>query len=274
MLAFALLAVLFHPALRASARQITVVNSCAATVWPAIFTGGGDIPSQPTGWELGAGQSTSFAVSDNWTAARVWARTNCVADPSGTLQCATGDCRGSGLTCGATGAPPATLAELTLTAHGADSYDISLVDGFNVPMGISLSRPDCKAPACAVNINNVCPSALRTALDAGGHNLACNSACAAGLGGTPDGNKACCTGSFTDPGKCKSCGVDYYGVFKDQCPDAYAYAYDESSGTALWTCDNSAAAPADYTITFCPSGSHYVGPTAASTQYDGDHATC
>lgn len=34
------------------------------------------------------------------------------------------------------------------------------------------------------------------------------------------------------------------------CPNAYAYAYDESSNTALWTCDSSLNA--DYTLTFCP----------------------
>ena len=47
-----------------------------------------------------------------------------------------------------------------------------------------------------------------------------------------------------------------------------------SDGSSLWTCDNSANAPADFTITFCPDGSDYVGPTSASTEYDGDTATC
>ena len=37
---------------------------------------------------------------------------------------------------------------------------------------------------------------------------------------------------------------------EDNCPNSYVYAYDESSGTALWTCDSGLAA--DYTITFCP----------------------
>lgn len=36
---------------------------------------------------------------------------------------------------------------------------------------------------------------------------------------------------------------------KQGCPDAYAYAYDESSKSALWTCD--AKKKADYTVTFC-----------------------
>ncbi len=39
-------------------------------------------------------------------------------------------------------------------------------------------------------------------------------------------------------------------IAEQNCPNAYAYAYDESSGSALFTCD--AALAADYTITFCP----------------------
>ena len=42
-----------------------------------------------------------------------------------------------------------------------------------------------------------------------------------------------------------------YDIFaENNCPNAYAYAYDESSGTALWTCDSNLRA--DYTVTFCP----------------------
>lgn len=40
------------------------------------------------------------------------------------------------------------------------------------------------------------------------------------------------------------------GHIENKCPNSYVYAYDESSGTALWTCN--AALNADYTITFCP----------------------
>ena len=34
------------------------------------------------------------------------------------------------------------------------------------------------------------------------------------------------------------------------CPNSYAYAYDERSNTALFTCDSNLNA--DYTLTFCP----------------------
>ena len=37
---------------------------------------------------------------------------------------------------------------------------------------------------------------------------------------------------------------------EDNCPNSYVYAYDEQSGTALWTCPSSEAP--NYTVTFCP----------------------
>ncbi len=40
------------------------------------------------------------------------------------------------------------------------------------------------------------------------------------------------------------------GYAEGNCPNAYAYAFDESSGSALWTCDS--GLNADYTLTFCP----------------------
>ena len=51
-------------------------------------------------------------------------------------------------------------------------------------------------------------------------------------------------------------GVAFYKYFKDNCRDSYAYAYDEASHTALWTCDSKKKA--DYTLTFCPSGGKLV----------------
>jgi hypothetical protein len=38
--------------------------------------------------------------------------------------------------------------------------------------------------------------------------------------------------------------------FKTNCPNAYAYAYDESSESALFTCASSKKA--NYQVTFCP----------------------
>ena len=57
---------------------------------------------------------------------------------------------------------------------------------------------------------------------------------------------------------------------ESNCPNAYCYAYDESSGTAIHTCATSNNA--DYTVTFCPSasqdttnGAYVLGPIANGT---------
>jgi hypothetical protein len=75
----------------------------------------------------------SVGVADGWQG-RFWARTGCNFNGNGQGHCATGDC-GDKLQCnGAGGVPPATLVEVTLNGDGGqDFYDISLVDGFNVP---------------------------------------------------------------------------------------------------------------------------------------------
>jgi hypothetical protein len=78
----------------------------------------------------------SVGVADNW-GGRFWARTGCNFNQNGQGHCATGDC-GDKLQCrGAGGVPPATLAEVTLKGdRGQDFYDVSLVDGFNVPVQV------------------------------------------------------------------------------------------------------------------------------------------
>ncbi|CAH8272995.1 unnamed protein product [Arabidopsis lyrata] len=68
--------------------------------------------------------------------ARIWGRTNCNFDSSGRGRCETGDCNG-GLQCTGWGQPPNTLAEYALNQYNnLDFYDISLVDGFNIPMSL------------------------------------------------------------------------------------------------------------------------------------------
>jgi hypothetical protein len=61
----------------------------------------------------------------------------------------------------------------------------------------------------------------------------------------------CCSGSHSTAAACPPSGVQFYAFFKQACPSSYAYAYDESSNTALWTFDSRLLA--DYTLTFCPA---------------------
>ncbi|KAI9849139.1 MAG: hypothetical protein M1837_005369 [Sclerophora amabilis] len=131
----------------ADTRPIKIKNQCAETVHPAILTQSGGGPST-SGFELPAGKCKTLDVGPDWQG-RVWGRTNCTFNSAGTggvdggfdgsgKACLTGDCAG-GLECTASGQTPVTLAEFTLSsASGQAFYDISLVDGYNLPLAIVL----------------------------------------------------------------------------------------------------------------------------------------
>ncbi|KAL5520920.1 hypothetical protein ACEPAF_2923 [Sanghuangporus sanghuang] len=243
-------------AIGVSARTFTVVNNCAFTIWPAIFTDlnvGTAVPDQPTGWEQAASQSVSFTVPDDWKAGRIWGRRDCdfSVDP-GPNSCVVGGCNG-GLECDAntgTGVPPASVAEWTLSADGnQDWYDVSLVDGYDLPMSIT-NNVGCSVADCSADLNPDCPAELIGPYNDDGEPVGCKSACYANLDGNQANSPNCCSGQYSTPETCPSSGVQYYDYFKSRCPNSYVYAYDESSGTALWTCDSGLSA--DYTLTFCP----------------------
>ncbi|PIL28932.1 hypothetical protein GSI_08979 [Ganoderma sinense ZZ0214-1] len=270
--------------LLSSARTFTVVNSCPFTIWPAIFTdlsAGTAVPDFPTGWEAPPSNSVSFTVPDNWKAGRIWGRRDCDFTITSGPTCLDGWCNG-GLLCDphtGTGVPPVSVAEWTLQGDGnQDFYDVSLVDGFNLPMEITFTAGiNCPTAGCPVDLIPNCPDPLKGPFDSNGIAVGCKSACDANLDGNPTDSANCCTGSHNTPATCPASGVQYYSYFKGNCPDAYAYAYDESSGTALLICN--AGIGADYTLTFCPpsgtssnaaSGSAAVGSgttiaTGAST---------
>ncbi|KAH9927973.1 Osmotin thaumatin-like protein [Epithele typhae] len=240
----------------ASARTFTVYNNCPFTIWPALFTDlnvAPNVPNQPGGWVQGQYQAVSFYVPDNWQAGRIWARRNCdFSSNPGPNSCLDGGCNG-GLVCDphtGTGVPPATVAEFTLQGAGfQDWYDVSLVDGYNLPMSITNNK-GCHLANCGVDLGPNCPEPLKGPFDASGFPVGCKTACKAGLAPDPRNDPYCCTGSHDTAATCPPSGVLYYDYFKGNCPNSYAYAYDESSGTALWTCDSNLAA--DYTVTFCP----------------------
>ncbi|KAA1473933.1 thaumatin-like protein [Dentipellis sp. KUC8613] len=250
-----ILAVLGISGSGALARTFTVRNNCAYTVWyAAIFTDlnvGSATPNYPTGWEAAPHTSVSFSVPNNWRAGRIWGRRDCNFNGNpGPNSCVTGGCNG-GLRCDprtGTGVPPVTLAEFTLSSGGPpDFYDVSVVDGFNIPLRISPTA-GCPTAECPVDLNPSCPGQIAGPRDSSGRVEGCRSACQAGLAPDPGNSPNCCTGSHSTPATCPASGVQYYSYFKGRCPRSYVYAYDESSGTALWTCNRQA----DYTVTFCP----------------------
>ncbi|THU59282.1 hypothetical protein C4D60_Mb07t00480 [Musa balbisiana] len=89
---------------------------------------------------LAAAASSSAPTAPPGRSGRFWARTGCAFDPfSASGTCDTGDCGGA-LRCTVGGSPPVTLAEFTLAGSSSgdqDFYDVSLVDGYNVGVGVS-----------------------------------------------------------------------------------------------------------------------------------------
>lgn len=255
-----------------------IVNKCRHTIWPGLLSGANAPQLPTTGFALKSGKSKTITIPKSWSG-RMWGRTHCGRDSSGKLSCLTGDCGSGMLQCAGSGAkPPATLAEFTLNGtNGLDFYDVSLVDGYNLPMlvlpkggTINLkkfivaniydiyfhfewnikiiilfkiidnligTRGGCGATGCLVDLNGACPKELRVA--SGGRVVACRSACEA-LGDP----RFCCSEAFATP---DTCGPSMYSLFfKYICPRAYSYAYDDKTST--FTC----ASP-DYMIVFCPS---------------------
>ncbi|KAJ0027545.1 hypothetical protein Pint_35760 [Pistacia integerrima] len=225
----------------AHSRTITITNNCAYTIWPGTLTGSGAQLST-TGFSLAPKAKKALTVPSPWSG-RFWARTLCSTDSTGKFICATADCGSGQVTCNGKGAvPPATLVEFTIAANnGQDSYDISLVDGFNVPVSVTPtggSGSKCTKASCTGNVNAVCPSQLQVK-GSGGSVIACKSACEAF-----NQPQYCCTGSYHSSNICKP--TNYSMIFKKQCPDAYSYAYDDN--TSLLSCTGGA----NYVITFCP----------------------
>ncbi|CAH9142414.1 unnamed protein product [Cuscuta epithymum] len=218
-------------------------NKCEQTIWPGILSNAGVAPLDITGFSLERGESKTISAPSSW-GGRLWGRTQCTEDSAGQFSCVTGDCGSGKEECaGGNAAPPATLAEFTLDGSGGmDFYDVSLVDGYNLPMLVvpqGGSGANCSATGCRVDVNGLCPSALKVT-SSEGDMVACKSACEAF--GDPE---YCCSGAFGTPDACKP--SSYSMMFKGACPSAYSYAYDDRTST--FTCSG---AP-DYVITFCPS---------------------
>ncbi|KAJ6998832.1 hypothetical protein NC653_014859 [Populus alba x Populus x berolinensis] len=220
-----------------SGAKFTIINRCDYTVWPGILSNAGSTPLDSTGFELPQGGSRSFQAPPNWSG-RFWGRTGCTFDPNtGQGTCITGDCSSNQIECNGKNAnPPATLAEFTVGSGVKDFYDVSLVDGYNLPMIVEPNggSGSCLSTGCMTDLNQQCPAELR--VESG---QACKSACEAF--GNPE---YCCSGAYGAPDTCKP--SVYSEMFKTACPRSYSYAYDDATST--FTCTG-----ADYVITFCPS---------------------
>src|SRR5579863_10264094 len=164
-------------------RKLYIENQCTYTIW--TFGGGGVFPG---GANLKTGPGEAFVVGwSNAFSGRLWPRSGCNAGGTGCTQ--TGN---------------DTLAEITLMAGMAsDWYDISLVDGFTIPVGIiQLSVPwspsaayvpggrlsaadqECGSPICAIDMNPGCPASQQEK-DSSGHVWGCKNGQSANGGKAP-----------------------------------------------------------------------------------------
>ncbi|GAB4844868.1 hypothetical protein Ancab_038259 [Ancistrocladus abbreviatus] len=213
-----------------SARVFTIINDCKETIWPAVTPGenfGGG------GFALKRGQAIVYTAPVGWSG-RIWARTGCNFDKNGNGTCLTGAC-GTALQCKASGTPPATLAEFTLAER--DFYDVSLVDGFNLPLAVKPINGvgNCSVAGCDYDLRKNCPTEL--AEKANRKTVACRSAC-----DVFNTDEYCCRGVY---GNSAVCQATYYSKkFKEACPAAYSYAYDDP--TSIFTCSGT-----DYVLAFC-----------------------
>ncbi|KAH6780371.1 Pathogenesis-related thaumatin superfamily protein [Perilla frutescens var. hirtella] len=216
------------------ARVFTIVNYCRQTIWPAVFPGenfnGG-------GFTLKTGESRVFTAPVGWSG-RIWARTGCKFDSRGNGSCETGRC-GSSYKCGGSGETPASLAEFTLASP--DFYDVSLVDGFNLPVTVTPLNGgggNCSVAGCDGDLRQTCAKELAVK-GGGGRVVGCRSAC-----DVFNTDEYCCRGVYGNPMTCQP--TSYSKLFKQACPTAYSYAYDDPS--SIFTCITG-----DYVVSFCSS---------------------
>ncbi|KAL0335198.1 UNVERIFIED_CONTAM: Pathogenesis-related thaumatin-like protein 3.5 [Sesamum radiatum] len=175
--------------------KFTIINYCKETIWPGItpnnFSGGG--------FALKPAQSAVFTAPPAWNG-RIWARTGCNFDRN---------------------------AEFTL--GDIDYYDVSLVDGFNLPIVVKpvSGKGNCSSAGCDADLRPNCPPELT--LKADGKTVACQSACS-----VFNTDEYCCRGAFSTPMACLP--TNYSRSFKAACPAAYSFAHDDP--TSIITCSS------------------------------------
>jgi hypothetical protein len=218
-------------------RKLYIENRCDYATWTLVSDAFRNIMpnSQPYKME----PHTAIVVGwPNEFSGRIWPRSSCTGSGYNDLKCVQ------------TGAD--TLAEFTLTkGMNSDWYDVSLVDGFTIPVGILQldvpwkSRPDyvvggplgsneiCGSPVCAPDLNPNCPASQQQK-DAGGKVWGCKS-----------GPKA------SDAAK----------YLKAGCPSSYSYDFDDPQ--SLFRCptaaQNGGTGAKDYDIIYCPTQGSLAG---------------
>lgn len=199
--------------------NFTIVNKCNYTVWPASTLSG-------SGFVLKPGETSTITIPAKWDGF-VWGRTLCTTDSTTAgFSCITGDCGTGKVKCEGRGSPPATLAKFRLNGpNNQDFYDISILDGYNIPMEVVPSTGKCNNTSCPVDLNMGCPTKLKVTQN--GTVVACKSSCR---------------------GNCNETSADVnVKIFKTACPQAYILTNDVKT----FSCSHT-----DYQVVFCPASSN------------------
>jgi hypothetical protein len=195
------------------ARRLIIENHCTYTVWADALP----MSTMPNGVPLKVESGQAFQLTwpqSGWSG-RIWGRTRCTPAADGSIPF--GNCVADAFIAN-------SLIELTMGAP--DFYDVSLVDGFNVPIGIIVTGHDlntadiysCGSPVCAKDLLRDCPAAQQDN-DATGNVVACRNKMNLG---------------------------DVTRWFKARCPTSSTYpSYD----TGSFKC----AGFPSYTVSFCPT---------------------
>jgi hypothetical protein len=244
-------------------------GALSCTAGKALPDGGGFKLLADTGAKE---DSHAVVVSKGWQVS-FWGRTGCSANDND-LNCATGAALSNidmkdKLKAGGIGSTfPATKGEIKFDGYGdQDYYDISIVDGFNLPIriepeagtykkvGRSDAQYDCTFAGGAADLNVKAASELPLlTYKKSGKVVGVLSACKYSKVSTGSENPAYCCLSPFDGKKCNPsawpANVNSATLFKKYYPLAYSYANDDQAST--FTCRN--AGPAKYTeylVTFC-----------------------
>ncbi|KAL0739952.1 hypothetical protein Bca4012_081465 [Brassica carinata] len=237
-------------------RSFTIENKCDYTIWPATYNYQGSVDT--TGFILEKGETRTINTTSSWIG-NIWGRTLCDTNSSGGFSCITGDCESGEIECSKPVVPPATLAEFNLAVDGgSDYYDVSVINGYNLPVLVTPENGTCKSIGCDVDIKKTCPTELwdnRTDIRSNDP-YACETSCQKNQ--LPE---LCCVGLYQEEGvppqECKR--TIFSETFNRECPGAYSYAYDTNIST--FTCPYSS----NFLIQFCPGPNTTTSNNRTST---------
>lgn len=245
--------------------DITIRNSCQFDIWIASIPNSGERPLLDGIVKLPPGKSYGYKVPTEGWSGRFWPKTGC--DSLG-QSCTTGQaippCPRDGCE------PPAdTKVEFFFGAQGSNKppyYDISLVDGYSLPVKIEPegnSSTSCAPTTCSLDLSSCPQNEISNIGDLqvvrGSDVVQCLSPCKKWTWPKPLGKgqnekvepglSVCCPNPPVSPEACRTGIVEqtkYVKNVHETCPTAYSYAFDDDHG--LHTCDIGTR----FDVTFCP----------------------